>query len=1124
MNIQPLEIYGEDASFGGGLKLLNRYYDDALITVVRHNDGAPAEVYPDQNGKVSLNSQIAVGMTFSSAINLGQFLNQPGYTEDSEVAGQLVTAGVSKIYDQSPNQNSATNSDTNTQFLICDNGEIFASEYGLQLFTLDKFMTVGSVNQSFSLHLAYTPVEAFSSNQQPIIKQADDQFAFNSQNLLGLILGGNSYPIYKISTVTNQEGAGLVLIDEDYFSNYTGLGITLESETAKILTVESQSTDAAYDSTSNYVIGGANGGFYTCIIYTGNGFKSRRHRTNQIMVESIENLSSQLVKFSPESFYNHFYNASAIFATVSLAGLNSTQPKKLIRVLRSDIGNAVTSGIIPIDSTWAFRADVYADSSGRLSLASPIQNVIDNYSEESRESAATNLGEFLNASGYTNVDNLPIQAWGFTDSWYDQSVNEIKATKTRQPIIYNGAEQKFEPAVGDESIVKAMNFDYGGNFQAKFDLDTPIASPKSIIFVYANNGVTDKYSLLGGWSSGGPGYYSRYPKVNDDVQGFSMPDGIAAPITYTQYGLNTSTHIAGISLGDNPQFVVDDNDPIEFDIVPPNEYFDPIEFKNIGPMFGYIQAVIIYDEDKLNDFPEIFSVLQGFFGVEDSSLPETSVFEDIPHVYGDVTHIYSVQELSDLAFNLVRLKVDTTDFEFAINAKSTTGELYEPDIRAFSENNDARLLTLYNQVELSDDNFEANQSADLIKIYEGSTQSMVRLTPPNKVVIDPTASNQRFTKTNSISILDDSCIYLIGKYPSTDCTLIGDGTTKIEVVGSSFVVTTSAGNYSFASGRSVNDFFVFRIDRLGTSLIGQTNKDSIYEHEITSEETFVFNTLLSNGINDSTQYTGGFYGVVVFNKSKRSVGQDITTTIYEEYGLTAPEDASDTTIIIGGPPTIESTTLTEGENSSDTTFTETATNPAGLETGDMLLGIVMADSGLLGPLNLAPSGWTVLSNPRYSNQGAMHIVYKIVDGTEGATTDFELYRNSTYNSTLYYNIWLAKVSGVNTSNPIDVIGDVSTAISTNTLTISGITTTTSKTLAIAAALMDGVDANPLSTEATWTEEAVLNRPEEYTISGFAGLIASKEINSAETIPNLQVSTAEVFDGMLGIMFNINPQQ
>lgn len=1126
MNIQPLEIYGEDASFGGGLKLLNRYYDDALIKVIRHNDSVSADVYPDQDGKVSLYSQIAVGSLYSSATTLGAFLNYPGFVNDAQVLGQSITAGVSIIYDQSPNQNNATNSDPNTQFLIAVNSEVFFGEYGLELYTLDKHMTIGSVGQSFSLHLTYTPINETQNNPQAIIKQEDNAFAFNSRNQLAFIIGQGLYTRFDISTVTNQDGGALVLIDEDYFSNYTGTGITLESSTAKILTIESKSTDAAYDSTANYVLGGANGAFYTCIVYVGNGFKTRRHRTNQIMAEDIENLSSQLTKFSPESFYNHFYNASAIFATVSLSGVNNLEEKKLLRVLRSTINDASSTGIRPELNSWAVEVDVYTDNSGRLSLESPIQN-------SNKPTSATKLGEFLNATGYNNVDNIPDNVWGFTHTWYDQSLHERQAVKfsSLYPILYNGNLQRFEPAVGDETIVKAMNFDYGNVFQSYFKLDENnfIASPKSIVIVYANNGVTNKYSQLAGWSFGGPGYYSRIPRITEGeqvVKGFSIDEGIAVTnpfgAQFTDYGLDTKTHIVGISLGENPQFIVDNNDPVEFDIYTNNELFEPLEFNVIGPMYGYIQAIIVYDDDKLSDFPEIFAVLQGFFGVEDSIFPETDLFEDIPHVYKDVTHIYSLQKLADLSTFLATIKVDTTGLEFPALGGVITKELFNKDVQALAEDNDARLLTLYNQIKLADTPFNANEATTLIKIYDGATEAMVRLSSPNKIVIDPTAVNQRFTSDTSISLPNDSCIYLIGKYPSTDGTLVGNGSTKIGIAGASFIVTTSAGSYSFPSGLSVNDFFVFRMDRLGTSLIAQTNKNTIYEYEITSAETLEFNTLLTNGSSDVSQYTGGFYGAIVFNKSKRLVGQDITTTIYENYNLTAPDDASNTTVLLGSYPVIESTTLAEGTNNTDTTFVETVTNPLGLETGNMLLAVVMADSGSAGPLNTTPTGWTLISNPTYTGQGAISILYKIVDGTEGSTSDFELYRNQTYNPILYYNIWMARVTGVNTTTPINVTGSTSTSSSTP-LTISGITTTSASTLAIAAALFDGSDGDPLSAAVDWTEEAVLDNPDDINAQGFAGIIASKEISAASAVSDLEITANIVSDGMVGIMFAINPQ-
>ena len=56
--------------------------------------------------------------------------------------------------------------------------------------------------------------------------------------------------------------------------------------------------------------------------------------------------------------------------------------------------------------------------------------------------ASTTLGEFLNATGYTDVDNLTVVADGFCDTWYDQSGNGNDAEQTafgNQPQIFDSA-------------------------------------------------------------------------------------------------------------------------------------------------------------------------------------------------------------------------------------------------------------------------------------------------------------------------------------------------------------------------------------------------------------------------------------------------------------------------------------------------------------------------------------------------------------------------------------------------------------------------------------------------------------------------------------------------------------
>ena len=113
--------------------MLHRGYAGALAQVLRHDDDAEVLVYPDVDGKVSLNSPLEVISGTSEATILGGFLCVGNYTFDPAfvVPAAGVTAGVITIFDQSANVNNLTNTDKATQPLIIDEGELFFTFWGV---------------------------------------------------------------------------------------------------------------------------------------------------------------------------------------------------------------------------------------------------------------------------------------------------------------------------------------------------------------------------------------------------------------------------------------------------------------------------------------------------------------------------------------------------------------------------------------------------------------------------------------------------------------------------------------------------------------------------------------------------------------------------------------------------------------------------------------------------------------------------------------------------------------------------------------------------------------------------------------------------------------------------------
>ena len=135
-------------------------------------------------------------------------------------------------------------------------------------------------------------------------------------------------------------------------------------------------------------------------------------------------------------------------------------------------------------------ADVAFDS-GVISLDSAVSNF-------SATSNATNLGQFLNATGYTNADSLTVVADGFTVEWKDQSGNGNDATQATygsQPQIFDKTSatdlitENGKPAIKPTSGSQMFDFSVAASLAGAtfFSVVRIISGTTSAVFV---NGAT----------------------------------------------------------------------------------------------------------------------------------------------------------------------------------------------------------------------------------------------------------------------------------------------------------------------------------------------------------------------------------------------------------------------------------------------------------------------------------------------------------------------------------------------------------------------------------------------------------------------------------------------------------
>ena len=1055
MNTQPLELYGESAFFGGGMKLLHRNFDGALIKIKRHYDNVVAQVYPNQFGVVDLDSAIAVNTAFSSATNLGQFINHPLGNSPEDIPGELLTVGVSIIYDQSPQSNNLSNSDSSTQFLLCKNGEIKRSTnndyFGLELFTEGKEMYFVNVPQQFSLHTTFTP-QLESAVQRTLLKSGTPTESstgnFEIKYSANLLLNLNSPTqefIYVLHSAVDIESNGVVFIDEDYYTNYNLGSITFESTTPKILTLEFEIADSAYSPDEWYTYGGVCGGMHSLIVYSLVDQKYRRHETNQILVEDIPELYDQLFKFSPDSYYNHFYGASAIFATTSLAGIISTSPVKLIRIARS---NNQYGYIFPNNLTD--RVDVYADASGRLSLDSPIANPFTTYT-----TAATILGDFLNAAGYTDVDNIGFQAWGFTLLWYDQSINQRTATAvlTAPPTLYRGDIQRFIPHAegSDPGISKAFQFTAENyTYPKKLRLDATedeILYPKSIFIVYANRStVAENASVL----SNSQTFVPIYTKT-DGGDGFSI-EGPGFDTVNTNYGLDTNTHVAAISFGDTPTLQIDENPQINFSYELIETYVNGrwrtnIMVEDIGVGDVFIHAIIVYEQDKLNSFSEIIQYLTAYFGIEDASFPQIND-NSFLGIYPNATHAFSTQKLGNNAY-FVATAESTALATINVRLNRASKQF---DNRVFKQSGatiDGYLLDFKNQIDTTD-TFNANP-ADKIKIYSGDTQSLVRSTSPTRAAIAPKSNAEYLTRSSSISLSAGSSMFIVGTYPLGPGYLLGDGTSSIYADASNFVISSDSVTYTSTTTMQADEFFVMWINRTETELHVNINLGTTQIFNCASSQSIAFNTLFSLSSSSPSYYAGTLHSLIVYNANTSSNRVAMTEQLYSIHNYP---------IVLGAPapppenppvtPTSESVVIsnyTEATfasrslNPYDTSHNLTINYPEGIQSGNLLIATIASTyktDNINGPLTQIPVGWTKISTYNASNYNTSIAIMRVADGTEANTLNLTVAKNLISRACAAAQMF--RITGANVSLVSDLnIGvNTETSIHANSLTIAGL--------------------------------------------------------------------------------------
>lgn len=246
---------------------------------------------------------------------------------------------------------------------------------------------------------------------------------------------------------------------------------------------------------------------------------------------TLEKINGVAVTTPAAGFLLDTYTGAA--AAYSVRSLSSSYTGPCMRVRR----NLASAGTGHDDE-----ADVAFDTNGEISLDSAVSNF------NPSGSSATTLGQFLAASGYTDVDSLlPDTITATVSGWYDQSGNGNNATQSTsgsQPQIYNGT------AVVTVGGKAAMQFD-GTDDRFQLDvtatgLNLDVANTSSFHVAQYNNATNDRSFAL---SLGGVAA-RWYPGWMDNglfKYGYNATTSVSTETANTDQ--NLFTMIAGSTLG-----------------------------------------------------------------------------------------------------------------------------------------------------------------------------------------------------------------------------------------------------------------------------------------------------------------------------------------------------------------------------------------------------------------------------------------------------------------------------------------------------------------------------------------------------------------------------------------------
>ncbi len=277
-----------------------------------------------------------------------------------------------------------------------------------------------------------------------------------------------------------------------------------------------------------------------------------------------------------------YTGAAAAYSTRRLASATTV----LLRVRRD------TGGGTGDDDEANFKFDTLTDD---LTLSSPI--------DDAGSSSATNLGQFLNATGYTDADSLGSPADGFVDTWTDQSGNSRDAEQTApgsQPQIFDSSSPTDLIKENGKAAIQAGNYDY---MQNSF---TSIAQPLTISAVY-KTGTVGYSTIFRGSTSSAIGVLTHGSSNS------RLDFGTSLNITNNN---NAQMHTIALANGSSSLVRIDGSQDVSGNAG--TNAFDPAFIMGQTTGNTYIpkmQELIFWGANQSNDFTGIETSVNTHFGI-----------------------------------------------------------------------------------------------------------------------------------------------------------------------------------------------------------------------------------------------------------------------------------------------------------------------------------------------------------------------------------------------------------------------------------------------------------------------------------------------------------------------------